>query len=100
MSGFSETQEVLIEEMASFFRMMGDPTRIRILSLLFDEELCVHTLAERLEMTHSAVSHQLALLKHARLVRSRREGRHVYYRLADEHVQKVYELAREHLEEM
>lgn len=100
MPEFSEEQEVLIDEMASFFRMMGDPTRIRILSLLFDEELCVHTLADRLEMTQSAVSHQLALLKHARLVRSRREGKHVYYSLADEHVKQVYELAREHLEEM
>ncbi|AEJ61056.1 regulatory protein ArsR [Spirochaeta thermophila DSM 6578] len=100
MPEFSEEQEVLIDEMASFFRMMGDPTRIRILSLLFDEELCVHTLADRLEMTQSAVSHQLALLKHAWLVRSRREGKHVYYSLADEHVKQVYELAREHLEEM
>lgn len=74
----------------------ADATRLRILCLLRDREVCVHDLVEALDMTQSAVSHQLRVLRDARLVAHRREGRHVYYRLADDHVREMLENALTH----
>lgn len=67
----------------------ADPTRLRILALLRAGEVCVHDIVEALQMTQSAISHQLRLLRDARLVLTRREGRHVFYRLADLHVERM-----------
>lgn len=77
----------------------ADPTRLRLLWLLSEGEMCVHVLVEALGMTQSAVSHQLRLLREARLVRARKEGRHVYYRLADEHVRSLLHNAVRHARE-
>lgn len=81
------------------FRILGDDTRTRIAYLLSLEELCVHDLAALLGMSSSAVSHHLRLLRNVRLVRSRREGKIVYYSLDDAHVIRLIEVAQEHYRE-
>jgi len=77
----------------------ADATRLKILCLLREQEICVHEIVEALDISQSAVSHQLRTLRNARLVRSRREGRHVYYRLADAHVEEMLANALSHGEE-
>ena len=79
------------------FRVFGDSTRIRILYALFEAELCVCDIAALLGMTQSAISHQLRALKNVRLVRSRREGKTVYYSLADSHVRTMIDQGLEHV---
>lgn len=74
----------------------ADETRLRILCLLRDREVCVHEIVDALDMSQSAISHQLRVLRDARLVAHRRDGRHVYYRLADDHVQEMLENALSH----
>ncbi|MCR4924534.1 MAG: metalloregulator ArsR/SmtB family transcription factor [Lachnospiraceae bacterium] len=86
-------------DLAELFKVFGDSTRIKILFALFKAEICVCDLAETLSMTQSAVSHQLKILKQARLVKSRREGKQVIYYLADEHVRTIIGQGREHIEE-
>ena len=78
----------------------SDVTRLKILCLLRDGEVCVHDIVEVLTISQSGVSHQLRILRGAGLVRSRKEGRHVYYRLADEHVRQMLENALSHGEEL
>ena len=85
--------------LADFFRVFGDSTRIKILYALFESELCVCDIAGTLNMTVSAVSHQLKILKQARLVSSKRNGKSVIYFLADDHVKTVIDQAIEHLNE-
>ena len=87
------------QDMAEFFGVLSDATRLRLISVLAAEECCVCDLATRLQMTESAISHQLRALRSARLVRYRKEGRQVYYRLHDFHVLDLYETVREHLDE-
>jgi ArsR family transcriptional regulator len=77
----------------------ADATRLKILCLLREQEVCVHEIVEALDVSQSAVSHQLRTLRNARLVRSRRAGRHVYYRLADAHVEEMLENALSHGQE-
>ncbi len=89
--------ERLIKNISSFFKIMGDPTRIKIINALLDNELCVCDIAEVMKMTHSAVSHQLRLLRETDLVKFRKEGKVVYYSLNDEHVEQIYELAKIHI---
>ena len=84
-------------QIAEVFKTLADPTRVRIITLLSEGEICVHELAQALEMTASAVSHQLRLLRHQGLVRARRQGRHIFYRLDDEHVLQLLQQVREHL---
>ena len=84
------------ERTVQLLKGFADGTRLRILCLLRDREVCVHDLVEALGMTQSAVSHQLRVLRDARLVSHRREGRHVYYRLADRHVRAMLENALRH----
>lgn len=84
---------------AEFFKVFADSTRIKILSALFENELCVCDIASVLNMTKSAVSHQLRKLCQADLVRNRKEGKIVYYRLSDNHVRKIFEMAKELLHE-
>ncbi len=91
-----------VEEMydlAELFKVFGDSTRIRILFALFEDDYCVNDLAECLGMTQSAVSHQLKILKVNRLVKSRRDGKQMYYFLADDHVRTIIAMGREHIEE-
>jgi DNA-binding transcriptional ArsR family regulator len=85
------------ERLAQVFRAMADPTRVRILSALACAELCVGDLAAALQMSVSAVSHQLRLLRELRVVCKRREGKHIYYALDDEHVQELFALGLEHV---
>lgn len=86
-------------DLAELFKVFGDSTRIRILFVLFEAEVCVCDLAEVLHMTQSAISHQLKILKQAKLVSARREGKSVFYALADEHVRTIIAMGREHIEE-
>lgn len=85
--------------LSEFFKVMGDSTRIRLLWALELHELCVCDLAVLLNMTKSAVSHQLKALKNAKLVKSRREGKHVFYSLDDDHVKAILEKSLEHIRE-
>lgn len=86
-------------DLAELFKVFGDSTRIRILFVLFESEMCVCDLAETLNMTQSAISHQLKILKQAKLVSNRREGKSVFYSLADDHVRTIIDQGREHIEE-
>ncbi len=86
-------------DLAELFKVFGDSTRIRILFVLFEAEVCVCDLAAALNMTVSAVSHQLKILKQNKLIKSRREGRSVFYSLADDHVRTIVSQGMEHLEE-
>lgn len=88
-----------IYEVSELFRVFGDSTRARIICALSISELCVGDLAALLSMTQSAISHQLRILKQSRLVRSRREGKVIYYSLADEHIKTLFTIAFEHVME-
>ena len=92
-------KEEELYDLAELFKVFGDSTRIRILFVLFEAEVCVCDLAEVLHMTQSAISHQLKILKQAKLVSARREGKSVFYALADEHVRTIIAMGREHIEE-
>lgn len=95
----SMPEETELYDLAELFKVFGDSTRIRILFVLSEGELCVGHLAQTLNMTQSAVSHQLRILKQNRLVRARREGKSIFYSLADEHVRTIIEMGQEHIEE-
>ena len=86
-------------DLAELFKVFGDSTRIRILFTLFDDEQSVTDIAEALNMTTSAVSHQLRILKTNKLIDSRRDGNQIFYFLADEHVHSILDVGREHIEE-
>jgi DNA-binding transcriptional ArsR family regulator len=88
-----------VEGLTEIFRVLGDPTRVRILDLLSREELCVGDVANRLGVTESAVSHQLRLLRNTRVVRSRREGRMIFYALDDRHVLTLFRQGLRHVQE-
>ncbi|MFQ6129454.1 MAG: ArsR/SmtB family transcription factor [Candidatus Hadarchaeaceae archaeon] len=85
--------------LADIFRILGDPTKVKMLHALSKGELCVCDLAALLDMTQSAISHQLRLLRNARIVKFRKEGKMAYYSLADEHVVKLIQMGAEHAEE-
>ena len=91
--------ETELYDLAELFKVFGDSTRIRILFVLFETEVCVCDLAQALNMTQSAISHQLKILKQAKLVKSRRDGKQVYYALADDHVTTILAMGLEHIEE-
>ncbi|MGN1066670.1 MAG: ArsR/SmtB family transcription factor [Candidatus Fimimonas sp.] len=91
--------EDLLYDVAELFKIFGDSTRIRILSALLEEELCVCDICSLLSMTKSAVSHQLRILRQTKLVKNRRSGKEVYYSLADDHVASIINLALEHAKE-
>ena len=86
-------------DLAELFKCFGDSTRIKILFVLFKSDSCVNDIAETLNMTQSAVSHQLKILKQAKLIASRRDGKQIIYKLADEHVSSIVSLGLEHIEE-
>jgi ArsR family transcriptional regulator len=83
--------------LADFFKNFGDSTRVRIMGALFNGEMCVGTIANVLDMTQSAVSHQLRVLKSSRLVKARKEGKLVFYSLNDEHIEMIYKMGIEHI---
>ena len=89
----------ILGPLSELFKIFGDATRIRILMVLFQSEVCVYDLAKLLNMTQSAISHQLRLLKQAKLVKSRREGKIVFYSLADSHVRTMLDQGMEHIQE-
>lgn len=92
-------EETELYDLAELFKVFGDSTRIRILFVLFEAEVCVCDLAQVLNMTQSAISHQLRILKQNKLVKSRREGKSIFYSLADDHVRTIIDQGREHIEE-
>lgn len=91
--------EDTLYDLTELFRIFGDSTRIRILYVLFEAEMCVCDIAALLGMTQSAISHQLRALKNTRLVKSRREGKTVFYALADDHVKTIINQGLEHVSE-
>lgn len=86
-------------DLAELFKIFGDTTRIKILYVLFEAEMCVCDIAQILNMTVSAISHQLRILKQARLVKFRKEGKSVFYSLADDHIKKIIDNGIEHINE-
>ena len=91
--------EETLTGLSELFKVFGDGTRIRILYVLYEQEVCVCDLAGILGMTQSAISHQLKILRQARLIRSRREGKTIFYSLADDHVYTMLSQATEHISE-
>jgi len=94
-----EKYENELYDLAELFKIFGDSTRIKILFELCEEQMCVCDLAEKLNMTQSAISHQLKILKQSKLVKSRREGKSVIYSVADSHVSSIIATGMEHIEE-
>ena len=84
-------------QLAELFKTLGDPNRLRIISVLMHHELCVHDIIALVGLSQSAVSHQLRVLRQMHLVRTRKEGRHVYYALDDGHVRDLFRLSLEHI---
>ena len=85
--------------LAETFKVLGDPTRVKILQILFDRELCVCEICEILRISQSAASHQLRILRNMRLVKYRKEGRSVFYTLDDHHIEHLFREGLEHIEE-
>ena len=95
----SQPAEEYLYDLAELFKVFGDSTRIRILYALFESELCVGDMAQLLRISQSAVSHQLKILKDAKLVRFRRDGKIIFYMLDDDHVRTMLSMGMEHVEE-
>lgn len=89
----------VLYDLAELFKVFGDTTRVKILYVLFESELCVNDISQCLNMTPSAVSHQLRILKSSKLVKFRRDGKTVYYSLDDEHVRSMIALGLDHIAE-
>lgn len=85
--------------LAEFYKVFGDSTRIKILYVLLNQEMCVNDIAQQLSMTPSSISHQLRILKQHQLVKFRRDGKTIYYSLADHHVETILSQGLEHIEE-
>ena len=92
-------EETKLYDLAELFKVFGDSTRIRILFVLFEAEVCVCDLAQALSMTQSAISHQLKILKQNKLIKSRREGKSIFYSLDDQHVRSILSMGMEHIME-
>lgn len=93
-------KEELLYELAEFFKIFGDSSRVLILSLLQREKLCVSEISELSKLSPSAVSHQLRILRQARLVKYQKSGKEVYYELDDDHIEKIFEQGLEHISEI
>ena len=89
--------EELLYDLAELYKIFGDSTRIKILYVLFESEMCVCDIAQLLNMTQSAISHQLRILKQSQLVKNRRDGKTVFYSLADGHVRTILDQGMEHI---
>lgn len=95
----NQPEEEDLYDLAELFKVFGDSTRIRILYALFESELCVSDMAQILNMNQPAVSHQLRILKDAKLVKFRREGKSIFYSLDDDHVRNILSMGMDHVEE-
>lgn len=93
-------QDEMIYGLAEFFKVFADSTRMKIIFALMENELCVCDIANIVQTTQSAISHQLRLLKQSKLVKFRKEGKVVYYSLDDEHISQIVKKGREHIEEL
>lgn len=93
-----QVDDVKLVQLAELYKVFGDSTRIRILHILSNQELCVQDIADSLSMTQSAISHQLRILKQSFLVKNRREGKTIYYSLDDDHVAMIMAQGLEHVE--
>ena len=91
--------EEILYDLAELYKVFGDSTRIKILYVLFESEMCVYDIARLLNMTQSAISHQLKVLKQSKLIRYRREGKTVFYSLSDDHVRTIIDQGMEHISE-
>jgi ArsR family transcriptional regulator, lead/cadmium/zinc/bismuth-responsive transcriptional repressor len=89
----------LLYDLAEFFKVFGDSTRIKILCALFEEEMCVCDISALLNISQSAVSHQLKILRQSKLVKYRKEGKVVYYSMADDHIKEIFNQGKVHIEE-
>ena len=92
-------EDEILYDLAELFKLFGDSTRIKILYVLFESEMCVCDIAQLLHMTQSAISHQLRALKQSKLVKYRREGKTVFYSLADGHVRTIINQGMDHISE-
>lgn len=95
----SQPDKEILEQIAELFKAFGDPTRVAILSLLVDGELCVNDITETMTVSQSAISHQLRILKQMHLIKSHREGKNILYSLADDHVLTILKMGLEHVQE-
>ncbi len=86
-------------DLSELFKIFGDSTRVKIINVLLDNELCVGDIADKINVSQSAVSHQLRILKDSKLVKFRKEGNMTYYYLADDHVEKIFKMGCEHINE-
>lgn len=93
-------EDGLIYDMAEFFKVFADSTRMKIILALMEAELCVCDIANIVQTTQSAISHQLRILKQSKLVKYRKDGKVVYYSLDDEHIEQIVKKGREHIEEL
>ena len=89
-----------IIDLAELYKIFGDSTRIKIINILIDNELCVNQISEKTNVSQSAISHQLRILKSSKLVKYRKEGNSVFYSLADDHVEKIFKIGCEHINEI
>ena len=89
----------LLQDLGDLFKVFGDTTRIKIMYALYEDEMCVCAIADLLGMTQSAISHQLRVLKQMDLVKNRREGKTIYYSLADDHIAGILDMGLEHIQE-
>ena len=92
--------EDLVIDLSELFKIFGDSSRIKIINVLLDEELCVNDISKKINVSQSAVSHQLRILKSSKLVKYRKEGNLIYYCLDDEHVKRIFELGCDHINEI
>ena len=91
--------EETLYDVAELFKVFGDSTRTNIICALFESEMCVCDISALLKMTKSAISHQLRVLRQSKLVKARKKGKEVFYSLADDHIEKIFEMAIEHIKE-
>ena len=89
-----------IIDLAELYKIFGDSTRIKIINILIDNELCVNQISEKTNVSQSAISHQLRILKSSKLVKYRKEGNSIFYSLADDHVEKIFKRGCEHINEI
>ena len=89
-----------IIDISELFKIFGDSTRVKIINVLLDKEMCVNDIVNAINVSQSAVSHQLRILKSSKLVKYRKDGKEIYYSLADDHVEKIFRMGCEHVNEI
>jgi len=89
-----------IIDISELFKIFGDSTRVKIINVLLDKEMCVNDIVNAINVSQSAVSHQLRILKSSKLVKYRKDGKEIYYSLADDHVEKIFRMGCEHINEI